>query len=103
MTIHLRNNMPSVCLETHGRIVLKPAMNIAINRNPVIVIKDNQFSKTQRASQGANFVRDTLHETAVANKTISIMIDYRESRTIKCRCHMSFSNCHADRIAKALA
>ena len=43
MSIDIRNHVPAVALETLGRIVAEPALNIAINGNTVVVIQNDQL------------------------------------------------------------
>ena len=39
MAIHIGNNLPAIGFKTGGRVVAKPALDITVNGNAIIVIK----------------------------------------------------------------
>ena len=66
MAVDRSNNIPAIGLKTLLGVVAKPAFNIAINRNGIIVVQGNKFRQTPDPCKCAGFVADTFHKAAIA-------------------------------------
>ena len=51
MAIDFLNHLPTVSLETRRRIIGKPALDLAIDRDPVVVPEGDQFTQPQGPRQ----------------------------------------------------
>ncbi|MNZ93747.1 hypothetical protein D3C78_1128290 [compost metagenome] len=51
---------------------------------------------------GHRLIGDPFHQTAISDKRIRIMIDYRKTILVEFRGQMSFSHCHPDCIRDSL-
>ena len=51
VTIDRTDHVPAVRLEALRRVVLKPAFHVAVNRDAVVVVHDDQLRQPQGASQ----------------------------------------------------
>ncbi len=86
MAINIGNHMPAIGLEALWSIIAKPAFDATVDRNIIIIVKADQLTEAQRAGQRADFMRDALHQTAIAHEDIGMMIDNRVPRTVElCR------------------
>ena len=45
------DDVPPIGLEALGRVVCKPVFHLAINRNAVVVVEDDELGQSQRAGQ----------------------------------------------------
>ncbi len=86
MTVNLVHHMPVIGLKAFRGIVGKPAVGFAINRDAVVIVKADEFAQSQGARQRAHFVRNALHQTAVAHKHPGIVVNNLMVRLVKlCR------------------
>ena len=56
MAIDIGDHVPAVGLETLGRVVGKPSLDLSINRNTVVVIEHNQLAEAERTRQRTGLV-----------------------------------------------
>ena len=61
VSVHVGENLPTVCAEARRRVVGVPVLHIAIDGDAVIVVEDDELAQSQGAGQGARFVGNTLH------------------------------------------
>src|SRR5690606_8973168 len=94
--------MPAVRFETLRRVVGEPALHFAVDRNTVVVVKRNQFAELEGAGERTRFVRDTLHQAAIAEKCVAVMVDDSVAVTVELRGENFFRQRHADGIGEAL-
>src|SRR5690606_39434449 len=64
---------------------LEPALHFAVDRNTVVVVKRNQFAELEGAGERTRFVRDTLHQAAIAEKCVAVMVDDSVAVTVELR------------------
>jgi hypothetical protein len=95
--------VPAVRFEALRRIVGEPAIDFAVDRNAVAVVKADQLVEAQGPGQGAGFVRYALHQAAVADKDIGPVIDNDVARAIELRCKELFGERHAHCVGESLA
>ena len=98
-----RQYLPVVGVEAFGGVVAKPVFDLAIDRDAIVVIKNNEFAQFESACERANLVRDALHEAAVAGEYVGVVVDYVETWAVKLRTEGFFGDCHANRVSEALA
>ena len=81
MTIDLGDDMPAVGLEALGGVVQEPARGVAvtahltIDGDVVVVVEADQLTQAQGTGEGASLVGDTLHQAAIAQEDIGMVID----------------------------
>ena len=56
MPVHTINNLPPIGFEATGRVVGKPAANLTIDGNVVVVVQADQLAEFQRPGQRAALV-----------------------------------------------
>ena len=83
VTIDAADNIPAIGFKTLRRIVGKPADDIAIDGNAVIVVKGYQLGQFPDPGQRAHLMRNAFHHAAVAHEGIAVVIDNRETLTIE--------------------
>ena len=103
VSVDIGNHIPAVGRETHWRVVAKPALDFAVDRNTVVVVKRNQLAQSQRAGKRTRFVRNALHQAAIAQKNIGVVIDDIDPIVIEGARHFALGDRHADRIGESLA
>src|SRR5581483_2789669 len=62
MTVHAGDHMPVIALEAPRGVILEPSRNLAVDRDSVVVVKDDQLAEPECAGQRAGFVRNTFHQ-----------------------------------------
>ena len=75
MAVDVAHHVPAIGLETLRRVVSEPTLDMAVDRDAVVVVERDQLAQAQGASERAGLVRDAFHQAAVAEEHISIMID----------------------------
>ena len=51
MTIDVFDHVPAVGFEARWRVVGKPAFNVTVDRDAVVIPESNQLTQAQRSSQ----------------------------------------------------
>ena len=103
MAVDVRNHVPAISFEAFRRVVGEPTFNFAVDGNAVVVVETNQLAHAQCARQRARLVRDTFHQTTVAEENVSVMIDDVMAGAIEFLREQFFRDRHADRIGDTLA
>ncbi len=103
VAVDVAQHFPTVGLEAFGRVVGEPAMHLAIDGNAVVVVNRNEFSELERAGKRGGFVRDALHQAAVAQEHVGVMIDDGEVRLVEARRQHLFRQRHADGVRQPLS
>ena len=99
----MRQHVPAIGFEALGGIVAEPALDLAVDRDAVVVVDQNQLAELLRPGKRGHFVRDALHHAAVAQKYVRVMIDDGVAGPIEGRGKRSLRERHADRVREALA
>ena len=102
MTVDISNHVPAISFKTFWRIITKPAINIAINGNVVVIIKTNQFSQTKGTGQRARLVRNTFHKATVTQEYKSLVVNNFVAVFIELRGQDFFSQRHTNSIGNTL-
>ena len=108
MPVDFRYDMPAVGFETLRRIVGKPGhailgtTHLAVDGDVVVVIESDQLAELQGTGKGAGFMRDALHQTAVAEESVGVVIDDLVAVTVELGGKTLFGDRHADGVADTL-
>ena len=103
VAVDVGNDVPAVGLEAPRRVVGEPALDLAVDRDAVVVVEADQLRQAQRAGERAGFVRDAFHQAAVADEHVGAMVDDRMAGAIELGREQPFGERHADRVGESLA
>jgi len=95
-------HMPAISFKPFAPIFRKGNIRGSFNRNTVVIVEVDQFSQSQVPGKGGGFRCHSLHQVAIGNNGIDVMIDDLKPGTIEDFCQVGFSNCHAHPVGKAL-
>src|SRR5690606_2584431 len=70
VTVNFGDNMPAVGFKALGRIVGKPAFNMTVNGDAIVVPECNQFTQPQGTGQRADFMGNTFHHATIAEEAV---------------------------------
>ena len=101
--VDVRHDVPAIRLEALRRVVREPALDLAVDRDAVVVVEADQLAELLRARERARLVRDAFHQAAVAAEEIGVVIDDRRVGAIEVRRERALRERHADRVRDALA
>lgn len=102
MTINATHHMPAISLETLYGIIGKPALDMTIDRDTIIIIERHQLAQLQRTRQRTGFMGDPFHHATIPHKGIGIMINDLMTGTVKLGGEGFFSDRHPHGICNAL-
>ncbi len=94
---------PAVSLEAHLDVLGKSKSCGTGQRDPVVVIQDDELSQAQMPRQRAGFRCQPFHQISVAGHYIRIMIDDLLTLAIETGSQVRFGNGHADTVGQSLA
>ncbi|SWX47793.1 Uncharacterised protein [Klebsiella pneumoniae] len=103
VTVHAAHHVPAVGFKAFGGVVGEPAFNVAVDGDAVVIIERHQFTQFQGTGQGAHFVRNAFHHTAVAHEGVGVVVDDIVSRTVELRRQGFLGDSHPDRVSDTLA
>ena len=75
IAVRNRHHLPAIRLEPQPDVLRKGDVGAAFNGNMIVVIEINQFAQSQCRRQRSRLGADALHQIAVGNQRIRIMID----------------------------
>ena len=96
-------HVPPQRLESSAYVLGKGEIDVAIDRDPVVVVEPDELAESQVSGQRGGFVGDSLHEVAVAADDVRPVIDDRVARSIEHRREMRFGDRHPHGVRDALA
>ena len=102
VSVDTGNHMPAVGFKTLRRIVGKPAFDMAVDGNAVVVPECNQLAQTPGTGQRAGFVRNAFHQAAIAEEYIGVVVNNFVVGLVEFGCQQLFRHCHADGVGDAL-
>ena len=103
MAINILNDLPAIGAKTRWRVIGKPTLNIAVDRNAVVIPKSRQFAQAQGARKRAGLMGNPLHQAPITQKNISTVINNGMAISVElCRKHFLCQS-HAHAIGNALA
>ena len=97
------DHLPAVGLEAPRGVVGEPALDLAVDRNAVVIVESDQLAEAERAGQRTGLVRNAFHQAAVAEEGIGMVVDDLKARPVEGRRQMTLGEGEADRIGDALA
>ncbi len=102
VAIDVSEHLPAIGLEAPRGVVGEPALDMAVDRDAVVVIERDQLTQAERARQRTHLVRDALHEAAVADEGIGVVVDHGVTGAVVARGQHLLRQRHADRVADTL-
>ena len=103
MAVDVGDHVPAVGGKALRRVVGEPAGDVAVDRDAVVVVNGNQLVQLQGAGQRAHFMADALHQAAVAQEHIGMVVDHLEAGPVELRGQHLLGQRHADRVGQTLA
>ena len=100
--VDVRHDVPPVRLEALRGVVGEPVPDVAVDRDAVVVVEDDQLAQAERPGQRADLVRDPLHEAAVADERVGVVVDDLEARAVELLREQALGERHADRVREPL-
>ena len=97
--VDIADDVPAIGFKAFRRVVGKPAFDMAVDGDAIIVVEGNQFGEFPDAGQRTGFVRDAFHQATVAQEHIRIVIDDGMTVAVEFGGQQFFAQRHADRIA----
>ncbi|OPY14796.1 MAG: hypothetical protein A4E74_02308 [Syntrophus sp. PtaB.Bin075] len=95
-------NLPAISLKPSAHVFRKRQGRGPRQRNPVVVIKDDELTQSQMSCQRTGFRRHPFHDVAVTGQNIGKMIDHLTVRTVEAGGQMGLGDRHAHGIAQPL-
>ena len=103
VAVDVGDHVPAVGLEALRRVVGEPALDLAVDRDAVVVVEADQLAEPQRAGERARLVRDAFHQAAVAEEHVGVVVDDVVAGPVELRGEQLLGERHADRVGEALA
>ena len=103
MAVDACNDVPTVGLEALDGIVAPPILDLAIDRNAVVIPQRDQFAELPNSGERTSFVRNAFHQATVAHKNIGIVVNHRKTRTVVLERQPGFGQGHANRVRQTLS
>jgi len=97
-----RDDVPAIRRKAPRRVVGEPAFGLAVDRDPVVVVERDEPRESQRSGERRGFVRDALHQAAVAHEHVRAVIDDGLTRTIERLRQQPLGKRHPDRVGESL-
>ena len=86
-----------------GGVVGKPVLYFAINRNAVVVIKNDELGQAQRARKRTDFVRNAFHQTTITHKRVGVVVNNCVLGAVELSGQQGLGQRHAHCIGQTLA
>ena len=103
VALHVADHLPAVGFEALGGVVGEPAVDVAVDRNVVVVVEGDQLAEAPGAGERAGLVRDAFHQAAVAEEDIGVVVDDVVAGAVELGGEDLLGERHADRVGDALA
>ena len=95
---------PAVGLEARGGVVGEREADVALDRDLVGVVEDDELREAEAAGEGRGLVRDALLEVAVAAHHVDVVVEEGLlAGAVEARLHHRLGDRHADAVGEALA
>ena len=103
MAVDRADHVPAVGGKALRGVVDEPGLDLAVDRNAVVVVQRDQLVQLPGAGQRSGLVADAFHQAAVAHEDVGVVVDDRVAFAVELLGQQLFSQRHADRIGQALA
>jgi hypothetical protein len=97
------DHVPAAGGETQSGVVDEPGRDLAVDRDAVVIVERDQLVELPRAGQGHRFVADALHQAAVTQKHVSVVVDDLVAVAVEFGRQQLLGERHAHRVGDALA
>src|SRR6266540_4025650 len=95
--------MPAVGVEALRHLFGESKVGVAFDRDVVIVVQVDQLTETEMTGEGRSLRRDALHQVAIADEPVHVMVDDVVPRTVEVACKELLCYRHSDSVREALA
>ncbi|MNM96841.1 hypothetical protein D3C81_1093330 [compost metagenome] len=102
MPVDAGDHVPAVRGKALRGVIGKPAGDVAVDGDAVVVVQADQLAQPERARQRAGLVAETLHQAAIAKEDIGVMVDDVEAGPVEGGGQQLLRQRHADGIGQAL-
>src|SRR5262245_55020895 len=102
MAVNVWHDVPAVGFEALRRVVGEPVLDMAVDRDAVVVVERHELAEPERSGERAHFVRDALHQASVTDEYVCVVIDDLESRPVELGGEQPLGERHADRVTETL-
>ncbi len=103
MAVDGADDVPAIGLEALGGVVGEPVFDVTVDGNAVVVVVGDELVELEGTGQRADLVADALHQTAVAEEHIGVVIDDGMAGLVELRGQHFFGQRHAHAVGDALA
>jgi hypothetical protein len=97
------DDVPAVGLVSLGDILSEGHSSVAVNGDLVVVPDGNEVAKLEVTSQRGSLAGDTLHQAAIAEESVSVVVDERETFLVEDSSGMSLGNGQTNSVGDTLA
>jgi hypothetical protein len=101
--VDVGNHVPAVGGEAHRRVVAEPALDLAVDGDAVVVVERDELAQPQRAGERAHLVGDALHQAAVAQEDVGLVVDDGVPGAVEFRGEELLGERHPYGVGEALA
>lgn len=97
------HDVPTVGLVPLDNILGEGAVGVTVNRDMVVVPDGNEVAELKVTSQRASLARDTLHQAAVAEEAVCVVVSNGEAGLVEDSSSVSLGHGKTDGVADTLA
>ena len=97
------DHVPAVGPEAGGGVVGEPALDLAVDRDAVVVVERDQLAEFPRAGERRGLMREAFHHAAVAHEDEGAVVDDLVIGFVEFFGEQLLGQRHADRVREALA
>ena len=95
-------SVPAVGIKAGHGVFRKGDVRAALDSDVVVIVEVNELAEFEMAGEGGRFMGHTLHELAVADDCVGMVIDHLVFRTIEMGGQKPLGNGHSHTIGKSL-
>lgn len=96
------DDVPAVSLVALGNILSEGNVGVAVNGNVVVVVDSNEVAELEVASQGAGLTGNALHQAAIAEEAVGVVVREGEAGLVEDGGGVSLGHGQTDGIADTL-
>lgn len=96
------DDVPAVSLVALGNILSEGDIGVTVNGNVVVVVDGNEVAQLEVASQGAGLAGNTLHQAAIAEEAVGVVVNEVEAGLVEDGGGVGLGHGQADGIADTL-
>ncbi len=97
------HHVPAVRAEALRGVVGEPVLDLAVDRDSIVVVDRDELVELPGAGQRRRFMRNAFHHATVAEQHIGPVIDDVEAGPVELGCQQFLRQRHADRIGETLS